>query len=897
MKISEYARIYVERYGFHLVPLKEGEKLPISNDWGVNVIADAMQAGSHYTDNSQLNMGVALGPSNICSLDIDCAESWKIVLDEFGIPHDALDGYPTIQGAAKGSRVMFRVPDGMALPYSKLNWPKREEKTQYTVFELRAATDGRQRFDVLPPSIHPDTGKPYKWLVKPPKAGEEWPVPPEWLLSIWEAWDKFKPQMKDACPWSVKETPPKPVKPRTIEQSGSTVIDECLAREPLRETLIRMGYKPVGRRRFLSPHSGTGLPGVIMFDGEQSCFIHHASDPLCSDESGKPVNAFDLICYYEHGGDVSKAVKALADEYGIKRERAKSPQSQAVESLPPELPLEDLPPAGDHDDTPAKTQPTAEPTTTSMPFRPLGFDGAVYYYLPRGTEQVCEIRRGSHTSPAEMLALAPIEWWDMAYPKDKGGCDWQGAASSCMRACEARGVYSLRNVRGRGAWYDGGNSVLHLGDRLIVNGSACRIADHDTRFIYTRQAPMESTIDAPMATNDEAKEIFDVFQSLNWSTPFHGWALAGWAALAPICGALGWRPHLWLTAQRGAGKSWVQENIITPMLGQSALVVQGGTTEAGIRQHLRQDARPVIFDEAESEDHSAQKRMKSVIELARQSSSDGSAEIVKGTAAGGGMAFRMRSMFLLGSVNVSLSQAADESRFTVVSLQRPEKTPAEIERFNKFSVHVGNILTPERCAAIRARSYYLIPVIRKNAKTLAQAVAESLGSQRIGDQVGTLLAGAISLSMDREITIEEARSWSRQINLDEAREAEEVSDEGMCLNAIMQTQIMFDAGAHRYQRTISEVVMAAAGKKALSSDVYADDCNTVLARHGMMVDGTNLLISNTHNELKRMLRDTPWAAGWKRILSRFEGASPYHSPVRFAGSQTRAVKIPLESFL
>lgn len=934
MLISDYARVYVERYGFHLVPIEPGRKFPTAHDWGNQVITDAGAAEDFYAQRDNWNMGLALGPSQMCSLDIDCTESFKTVLDEFGIPHDALDQFPTIQGDPKGSRVMFRVPDDASLKYAKLNWPSkldpdgtihrsmmkramaardagdaeeeariREDAKQYanyTVFELRSVHDGQQRQDVLPPSIHNKTGQPYRWITKPPAAGEAWPSPPDWLMAIWEAWDNFKPQMKDACPWAEKPLAQKPTKPRTTEHSGSTVIDECLARESLRETLIRMGYKPVGRRRFLSPHSGTGLPGVIMFDGEQSCFIHHASDPLCSDDSGKPVNAFDLICYYEHGGDVSKAVKALADEYGMKRERAKSPQAQAVESLPPGLPPEDLPPAGVHDDATAAAQSppeTPETPTDSMPFRPLGYDGATYYYLPRGTEQVCEIRRGSHTSAAEMLALAPIEWWDMAYPKDKGGCDWQAAASSCMRACERRGVYSLRNVRGRGAWYDHGQSVLHLGDRLIVNGTAQRIADYDTRFIYTRQAPMESTIDAHMATNAEAEEVFKLFQSLNWSTPFHGWAMAGWAVLAPICGALGWRPHLWLTAQRGAGKSWVQENIITPMLGQSALVVQGGTTEAGIRQHLRQDARPVIFDEAESEDHSAQKRMKSVIELARQASSDGSAEIVKGTAGGGGMAFRMRSMFLLGSVNVSLSQAADESRFTVVSLQRPEKTAAEIERFNAFSIKVGNTLTPERCAAIRARSYHLIPIIRKNAKTLAQAVAESLGSQRIGDQVGTLLAGAISLSMDREITIDEARKWSSQINLDEAREAEEVSDEGMCLNSILQTQIMFDAGAHRYQRTISEVVMAASGKKALSADVYADDCNNVLARHGMTVDGRYLIISNTHNEIKRILRDTPWAAGWRRVLSRFEGAEPCPAPVRFAGSQTRAVRIPLEAFL
>src|SRR5690606_5311748 len=107
----------------------------------------------------------------------------------------------------------------------------------------------------------------------------------------------------------------------------------------------------------------------------------------------------------------------------------------------------------------------AEPT--GRPFRPLGYSGNSYFYLPRGTEQVAEIKKGSHTSPAEMMSLASLEWWEMAYPKgDKGGTDWYAAASDMMRSCEQRGIYSQERERGRGAWYDKGRAVLHLGNHL-----------------------------------------------------------------------------------------------------------------------------------------------------------------------------------------------------------------------------------------------------------------------------------------------------------------------------------------------------------------------------------------------------------------------------------------------
>lgn len=546
----------------------------------------------------------------------------------------------------------------------------------------------------------------------------------------------------------------------------------------------------------------------------------------------------------------------------------------------------------------ASTSPSepaeAPPEPAGKPFICLGYDSGSYFYLPKSSEQVVEVKAASHTSPATLMQLAEFEWWEMAYPKEKGGVDWNVAASDLMRRCEKRGVYSLKNVRGRGAWYDKGASILHLGDRLVVDGQHKKIGEHHSQFIYTRQPPMESIIEAVEATNEHAQEVFDICQAPNWENKVHGWLFAGFVALAPICGAMPWRPHVWLVGSRGSGKSWLQENITHPLLGGSALMVQGGTTEAGIRQAIKSDARPIVFDEAESEDMNAQKRIKSVIELARQASSDGSAEIVKGTVSGSGMAFRIRSMFMLGSINVSLSQAADESRFSVLTLGKPSKTPEAVAKFKELERKVGATLTEERCAAIRARTYKLIPVIRQNAKTMAQAVAEQLGSQRIGDQVGTLLAGAISLSREDAITLDEARSWASQIDLTEAQEAEEVSDEMSCIQTILQTQVRFDFSKGSMQRTLGEVLQGAAGKKQLESDIFRDECNDILSRFGMRIYADSLAVSNTHAELKKVLRDTPWGAGWRRVLVRLEGAKPAHAPLTFGGTQTRAVLIPLE---
>jgi predicted P-loop ATPase len=310
LSIAQYAKIYTERYNWHLVPIEAGRKYPTKQDWGNTALSEPAQAFAYWELHKNWNMGCALANSAMCSLDIDDEAGWLLIMEEFGIPADALDTYPTIKG--RGKRVMFRVPEHIQLPYCKVNWPKQDEpKKHYTIVELRAATDGSQKQDVLPPSQHPDTGRPYEWIVKPPKTLAEWPTPPDWLLAIWTAWDAFKPQLQGVCPWLPKpERKALPQRAQQPQQGMPDVQGAYNSAYPIESTLEVYGYKRRGKR-YLSPHSGTGLAGVHIMD-DNKCWIHHASDPLCSEESGKPVSSYDLFCYYECNGDYSKAFKSAA---------------------------------------------------------------------------------------------------------------------------------------------------------------------------------------------------------------------------------------------------------------------------------------------------------------------------------------------------------------------------------------------------------------------------------------------------------------------------------------------------------------------------------------------------------------------------------------------------------
>ena len=313
MNIAECASRYVAGYNLAIIPLPPFSTAPNKPDWLNKSFRDAASAKRFFSLHPDHNIGCVLGRSNICSLDVDDVTAAKIVLSEFGIDLDALvTTHPTIQGNPARVRLQFAVPAGAQLSRHSLTWPRKDEPSKFlTVFELRAGDVQ----DVLPPSVHPDTRQPYRWRT-PPKDGK-FPELPEALLVIWNNWDIFKPQAQALCPWAPKALPTAIEKPR---HTGHSVIDAWNAAHPLRGVLERYGYVARGRR-YLSPHSATKLPGVSLFDDGARCYIHHASDPLCSAESGHPVNSFDLYRHYEHGGNIKAAVRAAAELLGIKRER------------------------------------------------------------------------------------------------------------------------------------------------------------------------------------------------------------------------------------------------------------------------------------------------------------------------------------------------------------------------------------------------------------------------------------------------------------------------------------------------------------------------------------------------------------------------------------------------
>lgn len=564
-----------------------------------------------------------------------------------------------------------------------------------------------------------------------------------------------------------------------------------------------------------------------------------------------------------------------------------APEPDSLPEEPPETPE----PPDDYEPSVFAVDPA------KAPFRVLGYNHMQYYFLPAATQQITHAPGNQLKS--WLLTLAPCEWWEAHFPA-KAGIDWTAAVNSCIRWAEREGQFDYLRVRGRGAWFDEGRAVLHLGSRLLVDGEKREIPDFTSHYVYEAEARLEGNHDAPPLSAADASQLRMLFSAfLNWRQPLDALLAVGWTVLAPIGGALNWRPHIWITGRRGSGKTWLLENVISPVLGSYAVRVVGATTEAGIRQTLRHDALPVVFDEGEGHNRAALKRMQAVIELARQSSSEGGSSTVKGTTHGKAMTFRIRSMFCIGSINPSVKLAPDTSRFSILELVPPPAGEEGTRRFDALRSAVNDLLTRDYCASMRARMYAMIPTIRANAETFARAAAETLGSQRAGDQLGTLLAGAYACSRDGSVGLDAARRWidaHKGAAFQEQMEAEATSDERSCLDDILVRQIRLDSGK---TLSIGELVEIAAGRTTGDHGLFPSGANDVLRRHGIRVlpEKSIMAVANNHSELQRLLRDTPWEAGWQQLLARLDGAEK-SDPVYYSGGITqRSVVLPLDVVL
>lgn len=243
--------------------------------------------------------------------------------------------------------------------------------------------------------------------------------------------------------------------------------------------------------------------------------------------------------------------------------------------------------------------------------------------------------------------------------------------SACARLFERHGPFDKdRDARGRGVWLeDDGSLVVHLGDRLLVDGELREPGTLGAR-LYPERRRLAPPAEGPVPAGDggPAEHVLEELRTWNWLRPdLDPILLLGWICQAYMSGTLRWRATVWLVGGAGSGKSTALE--LCQWLLCDLASLSGDASAAAIYRDIGGDAGAVILDEQEGLD---ERKSQARVELARQANSG----TIVGRAGGPNgrvEKFLIQASFLFAAISPPSMNSADYSRMARLELRPIER--------------------------------------------------------------------------------------------------------------------------------------------------------------------------------------------------------------------------------
>ena len=234
----DWITAYQKHLGFALCEIPAGGKGPRTPNWGNNPIP----YGGYPTT---VGIGLIHGRSGTCAIDIDDlyhASDWLASHDiDIQALLDADDAVQIVTGRLNRAKLVYRLPAGCTpLASFKLKTPGG---TDMIDFRCVSADGGCNVQDVLPPTIHPETGQKYEWGGK----GSPSNIPdlPASLLQLWRSREvpKWGDGKKTAA--KVSSTAPRkrtrPRFPRSWEGQACEAMEAAGIKPPPASSIVANG--------------------------------------------------------------------------------------------------------------------------------------------------------------------------------------------------------------------------------------------------------------------------------------------------------------------------------------------------------------------------------------------------------------------------------------------------------------------------------------------------------------------------------------------------------------------------------------------------------------------------------------------------------------------------------
>jgi putative DNA primase/helicase len=530
-----------------------------------------------------------------------------------------------------------------------------------------------------------------------------------------------------------------------------------------------------------------------------------------------------------------------------------------------------------------------EPTDSGTdPFRILGYAQDNIFFYQYEKKQIVELSIHGLSTNA-LLSIADETYWDTYFP-GKSGFNKTGAANWIIRQSYKAGVYDPNKTRGKGAWIDNKRTVYHFGSHLWVDGQIMAVNQIKSQYVYQLDHGISCNTVSPLS-DAEGQRLLEIAKMFRWNKQASSALLLGWVTLAPFSGALKWRPHIWLTGGAGCGKSTILNDYVHLLMAGTDIFAQGNSTEAGLRQTLKTDAIPVLFDESEQNNEREESRVQNVISLIRQSSTESGAITYKGTATGESMQFVIRSMFCLSSIGVGIKHQADFERLTILSLRPKFDDSNASESWDRLKTALSSIRADDTLPfRFFSRTLAMLPTVTENIKVFVDAASKKFNSVREGDQYGTLLAGCWCATHSTVATPEQAAALINEFDWEEYRENIETEESSKALLSLMEAKMRIIGG----DVSVFEVITCARTSRTPDGfKLDRIDAEAILGRHGMRINANELILSNNSKALADLFKNTPYHSDWRNQILRIKGAGRHDRVVKMNGVSTRCVSIPL----
>jgi hypothetical protein len=539
------------------------------------------------------------------------------------------------------------------------------------------------------------------------------------------------------------------------------------------------------------------------------------------------------------------------------------------------------------------------------PVKAIGKHGQVHYFLDEQGQLIAldpqKVGKNHIRSLFGRKSYLCDEYWPrIGQNGAPNGWRPELAGDLLMRAAAFAGIFDPQGrERGRGA-HRGANGelVLHCGDTILVaapDGTGYMEPGLIDGFVYPT-APAQPRPDPVEQDAAPAERLLMLLRSWRWERELiDPMLLLGWVGAAMIGGALGWRPHAWVTGSSATGKSTLQK-VLELVFDGAALHTQDAT-EASLRQLLRQQTLPVFFDELEAEEDN--RRAKAVIKLARLASSG--AVVFRGGQDHHGHEFKAQACFLFSSILLPPMLAQDRNRLAILELKKfePGSTAPTIDDREM------RLLGRQLRRRLVDHWHRLDPLLEQYRAALAK-VGHGGRSQ---DQFGTLLAIADLLLYDHPDAevIADTAGWIAAGTL--AEKGVDLADEEEALQHLATSFLSGRSGDE--PKPVARHIRDALGDNEPARD-RLENWGLRLMRGKVDEEGklslspflggdptdVYLAIANSHVRLASLFQGTRWSEGtWTQSFARVDGAHRRHK-VRFAAAKgCYSTAIPLGSIL